>query len=85
MTDEGWLITLTTHGNWSHIGSIGLENNAVEGHTGGKHFGQMAFLKCGHSADTKDKLRELQQLAGFLLVAGKAVEHSTRQFACIPF
>ena len=41
VADEGGFVALATQGDGSHIGGVGLQDDAVEGYAGGQHFGQV--------------------------------------------
>ena len=57
--DEAALVALPSMGNGCHIGTVGLEDDAVEGDNSGEDFRQMAFLEGEDTTDAKDELREL--------------------------
>ena len=82
---ERRLIALPAMRNGSHVGSIGLEDDAIEGHGCWQHLWQVRLLERQHATHAKHETLELEQLTGLLLVAREAVEHAARQVVLIPF
>ena len=52
-------VTAAAEGDGGHVGGIGLEHEAVEGHHIRQHFGQVRLLEGEYAADAKDETVEL--------------------------
>ena len=76
---EGALIALSAIWNGSHVWRVGFQNNAVHRNHGREVFTQMTTLEGRDSTDAQHEVVEREEFLGFLLIAGKAMEHAARQ------
>ena len=83
MTDEGGLVALATQGDGSHVGGVGLQDDAVQRDDSRQRLGQVTFLEGEHTTDAEHEALELQQLTGFLLITREAMEYTTGQVGSV--
>ena len=76
-------VALSAHRYRCHIGCVCLQDDTAERHNGWQYLWQMRFLESQYTADTQYKTVELQEFAGFDLVASKAMEHAARQLILV--
>jgi len=79
----GTLVALSAMGDGRHIGAVGLEDDAAERYDGGEVIAEMAALEGEYSTNAQAEPLEAEELLGFVLVAGKAVEYAAHQFLLI--
>ena len=83
LDDVGALVALASMGHGSHVGAVGLEDDAAEGHDLREHLGQMGLLEGEDATDAEHEAVELEELEGFPLVAREAMEHATGEVVLV--